>query len=186
MAELSLARRFAPKGFRSADHGQHAQAAGRMPLRTLAVGESTLNPTSPTPPAAFSGRILLIDDNVDLLEAMSFLLADLGFEVTTASDPMAALALAPAFKPHVAVMDLGLPVMDGYRLAVEMRRLFPAGTPRLVAMSGYGQASDRMRSAAAGFEHHLVKPVDVDDLVLALRSLKWTDADPASAEFRAG
>ncbi|MEO6033320.1 MAG: response regulator [Burkholderiaceae bacterium] len=154
----------------------------RLALGAEAAGDVP-NPTASHSEAAFSGRrILLVDDNADLRDAMSFLLADLGFEVAVACGPMEALALAPGFRPDVALLDIGLPVMDGYRLAREMRRLFPSGPPRLVAMSGYGQPSDRLRSADAGFERHLVKPVAFDELVEVLHALQAMDATPTDTQ----
>ena len=109
---------------------------------------------------------MLVDDNQDALESMCVLLELSGHEVRTAVDPMAALALAANFKPDIAILDIGLPGMDGYDLAGRLR----AGglACRLFALTGYGLAEDRARSRAAGFEHHLVKPVDPGALLDAL------------------
>jgi signal transduction histidine kinase/CheY-like chemotaxis protein len=112
-------------------------------------------------------RVLLVDDNEDGLASMGAFLADIGFDVATALDPIAALDIAARFEPTIAILDIGLPGMDGYRLADALRRQQPCA-PRFFALSGYGQSSDRERSRAAGFERHFVKPVALPDLVEAL------------------
>ncbi len=112
-------------------------------------------------------RILLVDDNEDAAEMLSLLLTQLGHTVRIANDGVAALALAPAFEPDVAVLDLGLPIMDGFELASRLSEWRPSAL-RLIAVTGYGQAEDRARTAAAGFAHHLVKPVDIAELEAAL------------------
>ncbi len=115
-----------------------------------------------------SSRILIVDDNLDALEIMGELLRNCGYEVAVASDPLEALMIAPEFLPTVAILDIGLPVMDGYQLGKELRKQFSLQNLRLIALTGYGQAGDRERSAAAGFNDHLTKPVNVDDLISAL------------------
>jgi PAS domain S-box-containing protein len=112
-------------------------------------------------------RILVVDDNEDAAEMLSLVLTKLGHTVRIANDGVAALALAPAFEPDVAVLDLGLPIMDGFELAGRLRHS-RASALRLIAVTGYGQAEDRARTAAAGFAHHLVKPVDIAELEAAL------------------
>jgi two-component system CheB/CheR fusion protein len=104
--------------------------------------------------------VLVVDDNRDLLESMAMLLGADGHVVETAPDGITAVELARAFKPEVMFLDLGLPGWDGYEVARILRRDFPPGTLRLVAVSGYGQDEDRRRSREAGFDQHLVKPVD--------------------------
>ena len=78
------------------------------------------------------------------------------------------MKVAEKFRPAVAILDIGLPGMDGYELATELRLRFTPETLRLMALSGYGQATDRRKSLAAGFERHFVKPVSVDELIAAL------------------
>jgi len=112
-------------------------------------------------------RILLVDDNEDAAEMLSLLLTQLGHTVRIANDGIAALALAPGFEPDVAVLDLGLPIMDGFELASRLNESRPSAL-RLIAVTGYGQAEDRARTAAAGFACHLVKPVDIAELEAAL------------------
>lgn len=79
----------------------------------------------------------------------------------TAADAHGALALVSTFKPQAAILDIGLPVVDGYQLARELRVLPGGAEMLLIALTGYGQATDRERAREAGFDHHLVKPVDV-------------------------
>lgn len=108
-------------------------------------------------------RILLVDDNDDARMLLADILGELGHEVTAAADGPEALAAVGAWRPDVAILDIGLPGMDGYQLAVELRGVLPdAG---LIALSGYGQAADRTRSRSAGFDRHLVKPVEVPRLL---------------------
>ena len=91
-----------------------------------------------------------------------------GHEVTLAFDPAEALAIAGREKLDVAVVDIGLPIMDGYELARRMRRDPPDARPRFIAVTGYGQENDRERSHAAGFEAHFVKPVSGKALLEAI------------------
>jgi signal transduction histidine kinase/DNA-binding response OmpR family regulator len=119
------------------------------------------------------GRILVVDDNDDAADTLAVALEQLGYVVEIAYDGPSALAKAQAFRPDVALLDIGLPVMDGYELASKLRELGGAPQrPRLVAITGYGQEADRRRSAAAGFEKHLVKPVDLTQLESILRSTR--------------
>jgi PAS domain S-box-containing protein len=109
-------------------------------------------------------RILVVDDNRDGAEMLSILLADAGYEVQLAGDASQALTISYAFRPHVAILDIGLPVMDGYSLGRELRAHMADAPPILIALTGYGQEQDRRRSAEAGFSLHLVKPVDPEKL----------------------
>jgi PAS domain S-box-containing protein len=110
--------------------------------------------------AARGQRVLVVDDNRDGAEMISDLLVEAGYEVRLAADPSQALSVAEAFHPQIAILDIGLPVMDGYALARELRARQPEAPPLLIALTGYGQDQDRRRSADAGFMLHLVKPVD--------------------------
>ena len=112
-------------------------------------------------------RVLLVDDNEDAAELQAELLRAVGHEVLVAYDGPSALAEAGAFRPDVALLDIGLPVMDGYELARKLQSLLPQPL-RLVALTGYGQENDRARSREAGFALHLVKPVDGARLLAAV------------------
>jgi CheY-like chemotaxis protein len=121
------------------------------------------------PARARPARILVVDDNEDAAQSLAEFLMELGHEVETAHDGPSAIEVAAAFKPTICLVDIGLPVMDGYEVAKRLRRIegLP-GNVRLMALTGYGQESDRRRSAAAGFDGHLVKPVDLELLVKTL------------------
>ncbi|WP_433934228.1 ATP-binding protein [Sorangium cellulosum] len=117
-----------------------------------------------TPSPADGRRILLVDDNLDAVELLAESLGALGHTTRVASDGPSALRIAEEFAPDVALLDIGLPVMDGYELARRLREQ-PAGERvRLIAISGYGQEADFQRSKGAGFETHLVKPIQIDRL----------------------
>jgi signal transduction histidine kinase/CheY-like chemotaxis protein len=109
-------------------------------------------------------RILVVDDNRDAAEAIGEYFLAMGHEIRIAHDGVSALAAASDFRPEVALLDLGLPVMDGYELAGQLRALLAEIPPKLVAITGYGDDVDRRRSSESGFLHHLVKPVDLTEL----------------------
>lgn len=116
-------------------------------------------------------RIVVVDDNEDAADLLSVLLEQLGNSTRIAHDARAALVVVEEFVPDLAVLDIGLPEIDGYELARRLRRLPCAKQLRLVALTGYGQPSDRERALAAGFDAHLVKPVAVDALEAVIRRL---------------
>ncbi|MEZ4404895.1 MAG: ATP-binding protein [Polyangiales bacterium] len=126
--------------------------------------ESSSSATSLHPPAGDGARVLVVDDNADAAELLAEALQMLGHEVYTAPDPAEALAIAPVVRPQVALLDIGLPVMDGYELAGRLRALPELEGCRYVAVTGYGQPADKARARAAGFDEHLVKPVSIDDV----------------------
>ena len=111
-------------------------------------------------------RVLVVDDNVDAAEMLAAVLEQMNYEVVTANDGVQALAALERFTPQIALVDIGLPVMNGYELAPRLRALTPQ--LKLVAVTGYGQEDDRKRSRAAGFDDHLVKPVDFGQLQATL------------------
>ena len=115
-------------------------------------------------------RILVVDDNEDGAESLALLLELAGHEVRTASSASSALEIAPAFQPEVLLLDIGLPGMDGYELARRLRQSSLSRDAILIAVTGYGQESDKLRSAQAGFAHHLVKPIDPEALEQLLRA----------------
>ena len=115
-----------------------------------------------------ASKVLVVDDNRDLADATATALARLGHEVRVAFDGPSALAMAAELAPDVVLLDLGLPGLDGYEVARRLRAMLPAHHLQLVAVTGYGQAVDRQRSHAAGFDSHLVKPVDVATLQRAI------------------
>jgi CheY-like chemotaxis protein len=121
----------------------------------------------PVPPQA-RRRILVADDNADAAGSLALRLELAGHEVRTAQDGLEALAVARAFQPDVILLDLGMPAMDGYETARHLRRLEWGKQARLIALTGWGQQQDRVRTADAGFDIHLVKPVSEKDLFRAI------------------
>ena len=113
-------------------------------------------------------KVLVVDDNEDAAEVLSQTLQHLGYTVRAAHDGPSALAALAFFQPDVALLDIGLPVMDGYELARRLRDLPELAGLRLVAITGYGQESDRERAQLAGFDEHLTKPVSLDQLAAVL------------------
>ncbi|MGH7818834.1 MAG: response regulator [Candidatus Binatia bacterium] len=114
-------------------------------------------------------RILVVDDNVDAAESLACLLGLLGHDVRVAHDGPSALAAAAGRSPDVVFLDLGLPGMDGYEVARRLRSEPRFASTVLVALTGYGQDEDRRRSEEAGFDHHLVKPVEPQAIESLLR-----------------
>ena len=119
-------------------------------------------------------RILVVDDNVDAAETLSELLQLQQHEVQVAHDGVVALATARTMDPDVIFLDIDLPMLDGYEVARRLRQKADGTRPLLVALTGFGQAQDRERTAAAGFHHHLVKPVGFP----VLQSLLAISRDP--------
>ena len=108
--------------------------------------------------------MLVVDDNDDAAALIAEALSAVGYTVRTAPDGPSGLRVASDFRPQLALLDIGLPVMDGYELAQRLREQAGPGPLRLVAVTGYGQADDRRRSEAAGFDAHLVKPITLEQL----------------------
>jgi PAS domain S-box-containing protein len=126
--------------------------------------------------APFSRRVLVVDDNRDSADSMAMLLRATGHEVETAHDGPGALERAPHYLPEYVLLDIGLPGMNGYTVAERLRALPGLRNVKVIAMTGYGQEEDRKRSREAGFDHHLVKPVDFDTLC----SILGPDEAPAA------
>jgi CheY-like chemotaxis protein len=151
----------------------HSEGLGKGTTFTVELPVSEA--AEPTPPArkklAMASRagvrVLVVDDNVDLAELLAEALASAGFETLVAHDAGAALERWQTFSPHAAVLDVGLPVLDGYHLARAVRAQH-GYEPTLIAATGYGQPSDRLAAADAGFDLHFVKPVSVHELVSVL------------------
>jgi PAS domain S-box-containing protein len=120
-------------------------------------------------PTAGGRRVLLVDDNVDAMEMMAFLLAEMGYEARTTADAGNLVQLALEQRPDVIVLDIGLPGVDGYELARMLKRHPQLASIRLVAHTGYGSPEDRRKAQEAGFDAHLVKPAELEDLEKALQ-----------------
>jgi signal transduction histidine kinase len=113
-------------------------------------------------------RVLVVDDNIDAAESIAVYLRLEGHEVRTVSDAPQAIAIAQVFAPHIAVLDIGLPGMNGYELAMRLRQKGAAAPQLLIALTGYGQREDHARSEEAGFHYHFVKPADPRSIQAAI------------------
>ncbi len=122
-------------------------------------------------------RVLIVDDNHDAAAMLAEALRMAGHVTASAHDGPAALELAARFRPHVALLDIGLPVMDGFELAHQFAARPGLRVTKLVAVTGYGQEQDRRRSIDAGFAAHVVKPVDLDDLIRLIERLAAASPD---------
>jgi PAS domain S-box-containing protein len=160
---------------RSEGPGRGSEFIVRLPVDTeraagdaapAVVSNAAAAPRGPQPE-----RILVVDDNVDAAESLSRMLRLQQHEVLVAHDGLAALAAASSMNPDVVFLDLGLPELDGLEVARRLRDRSDGPRPLLVAMTGFGQAEDRARTAAAGFDHHLTKPVDPQMLQSLMRTV---------------
>jgi signal transduction histidine kinase/ActR/RegA family two-component response regulator len=155
----------------SAGPGRGSEFVIRLPLATsgkarAAVG--AMEAPRAIPECKARERVLVVDDNRDAAEMVAEFLKTVGHEVAVAHDAPEALALSESFHPTVMVLDIGLPAIDGYELAVMMRERWGDSVPRMIALTGYGLARDRVRSRKAGVEVHLVKPVRLEELLDAI------------------
>ena len=150
--------------------GRGSEFAVRLPAaRVTATEAGAARPAVGASATAGKGlRVLVVDDNEDAAEMLAQILTMKGHDVRVAHDGPAALHVCEEFKPAVALLDIGLPIMDGYELAERLRGISGLDHLRLIAITGYGQPADRQRSRAAGFDMHLVKPVDVEALDASL------------------
>lgn len=116
-------------------------------------------------------RVLVVDDNIDAARTVALLLKKYGHDVRAVYDGPAALDAARGFQPNLIFLDIGLPGMNGYEVAQKVRADLELGNVMLVAMTGYGQEADKQRSREAGFDHHLVKPADINTIKQILASV---------------
>jgi two-component system, chemotaxis family, CheB/CheR fusion protein len=145
----------------SADIGQGSEFIVRLPIVTVETA------TVPSPamtrepaPTAKGLRILIVDDNLDAAGMLAMLLQFSGHETHLAHDGVEAVEATTNLQPDVILLDIGLPRLNGYEAARKIRELEQPGRPLLVALTGWGQDEDRRRTEEAGFDAHLVKPVD--------------------------
>jgi CheY-like chemotaxis protein len=165
---------------RSAGLGQGSEFVVRLPLPP-AKAQSAASESSRPQTRIAGQRILVVDDNVDAAESLGALLRCLGAEVVTVHDGPAALEAMRTEKPSAAVLDIGMPGMDGYEVARRARAEPQGEDITLIALTGWGNDEDRRRSREAGIDHHLVKPVDLQVLeeLLAARG-----AEPRAGHLR--
>lgn len=148
---------------RSEGPGKGAEFIVRLPLAAAGEAQSA-EPGPQMPQVTPQRRILIVDDNLDAAETLAEVLELWGHEVRAINDGPAALAEASTYQPEVILMDIGLPGMDGHEVARLLRQRESVRPVALIALTGYGQADDRRRAIQAGFDVHLVKPVDLDQL----------------------
>lgn len=146
-----------------------SEGLGKGTTVTLSLPVSEPPEASPAeiaaPAASGQSKVLIVDDNRDAADTLSMLLSLSGFEVQVAYTPTAALALVDALRPDIAVLDIGLPEMDGYELARRLRQRDPPFDGKLIALTGYGRQQDVDKAMSAGFDAHLTKPVEPDALL---------------------
>ena len=153
--------------------GRGSEFVVRLPyagdgVRPSAPSAQTPGSVRPPPPEGLPLRVLVVDDNEDIADLMFVALGAAGYEVTLARDGEGALEAAASVRPDAVVLDLGLPGLDGFEVARRLRADPTQEGVLIIALSGYGQASDRQRSEEAGVDQHLVKPVDFKALQAAL------------------
>jgi CheY-like chemotaxis protein len=158
----------------SEGHGKGSEFVIRFPMVSEASTSAAASTSANAPHLSTirtGRRILVVDDNVDAARLTAEALEAIGHDTRVAFDGPAALEIAATFHPDLALLDLGLPLMDGYELAQQLGADAGDRRPLLVAVTGYGQASDRDRTTAAGFHGHVVKPVDLTQLMALLERL---------------
>jgi signal transduction histidine kinase len=165
----------------SAGPGQGTDIIVRLPLWAMQAGRPD-EPRHDSPvPAIGPSRILVVDDHLDAVEALSMQLQVAGHDVRTANDGVEAMTIGETFQPQVVLLDLGMPRMDGYETARSMRRR-PWGTRALIiAVTGWAQPYDRQKTSEAGFDAHLVKPVSEVELFQAIATGRLTKSENAES-----
>jgi signal transduction histidine kinase/DNA-binding response OmpR family regulator len=158
--------------------GRGSEFVVRLPLLQSQISDFKLKTqkangsAGPAPHALSpSRRVLVVDDNQDAAESLGLLLEVSGHEVRVCHDGAAALRAAEEYRPEAVLLDIGLPGMDGYEVARRLRACPATRGALLVALTGYGQAEDQRRAREAGFDHHLIKPADVEALAGLLASV---------------
>lgn len=159
----------------SAGLGAGCEFTVRLPLLPQSTDLTTKSDEEPAPRAAATGlRLLIVDDNEDAASSLAILLRMRGHDVRVVHNGTAALDVATSYLPDIVFLDIGMPGMDGYEVARRMRQLRGLNSAVLAALTGWGQLADRQRSKDAGFDHHLVKPVDTQNLESVLEGVTTT------------
>jgi PAS domain S-box-containing protein len=156
--------------------GQGSEFIVRLPLLTSVTPRSEVVIQERAKRSAQSGRVLVVDDNTDAADSIAILLGAAGHDVRVAYSSNSALQMAVEYQPDIVLLDIGLPGMDGYEVARRLRQRAELRDTKLVALTGYGQDADRQRSQEAGFDYHLVKPVDAGTLQELLERLMKRDS----------
>lgn len=141
--------------------GEGSEFVVRLPFIAAVPQPQRVTQATPTNTLAQPRRVLVVDDVVDYATSLSMLLEQWGHQVRVAHDGQEAISIASQFQPDVVLLDVGLPGMDGYEVAKRLREDFKDRHVMVIAQTGYGQDSDRERAEQAGFDHHMVKPLDL-------------------------
>ena len=157
--------------------GKGSRFTIRLPRHTANRGADTDKNRKPSPPFGHRRRVLVVDDNQDVATSTAMLLRTYGYEVEVAHSGAAALDIAARYRPEIALLDLGMPGMDGCELAAALRRSPESKDTVLIAVTGWGQAEDQRRTREAGFAYHMVKPVSPEALQELLQGI-----DPAAPQ----
>ena len=173
-------------------HGGRVEARSAGPRRRKRVHRRPADPDRTAGPDAQTpgrwrhsrrGAFSIVDDNRDAAETLGALLSGLGATVSVADSGPAALEILETFQPDAVLLDIGMPEMDGYEVSRRIRAMPDRGRVLLIALTGWGQEDDQRRSRAAGFDHHLVKPPDVDKL-RDLLTAGWSSSGPVDGADR--
>jgi CheY-like chemotaxis protein len=174
---------------RSEGRNRGSEFTVRLPAtqRPASVMAAALSAASPSPVGL---RVLVVDDNRDVADSTASIMRMNGCDVHVAYDGKAALESVQRLRPDAVLLDIGLPAIDGYLVAEHIRAHPENGRTMIVAVSGYGQEQDRLRSKSVGFDYHVVKPIDPAILASLIGSLRVTrdaatDAAPEPAPFKA-
>jgi CheY-like chemotaxis protein/anti-sigma regulatory factor (Ser/Thr protein kinase) len=156
--------------------GQGSEFVIRLPIAPKGASQPTSPATEPGPPISRPLRVLVVDDHEDTVLSFSLLLKESGHDVQTAHDGPTAVQAATDFRPDLLLLDIGLPGLNGYEVARRIRNEPGLKKVILVALTGYGQETDRQAALQAGFDHHLVKPARAAQLqqILAAASEQVT------------
>ena len=157
--------------------GKGSEFSVHLPIASEADGHPAPKQSqAPADPSSTNRhRVLVVDDNTDTADAVAETAKDWGHTVAVAHDGATALELTPAFRPEIALVDIGLPQMNGYELARRLRRLDGMEAALIVALTGYAREEDRQKAREAGFNYHLTKPIEPARLKRLLATLEDVD-----------
>ncbi|HEV8548260.1 MAG TPA: ATP-binding protein [Polyangiaceae bacterium] len=152
-------------------HGKGSTFTVHLPVLTRASGPDRAAAAPVEKPIAVGKRVLIVDDNEDASELLAGILKQDGFDAVVAKDGPSALEAASAIKPHLVILDIGLPGMSGYEVAVKLRQDAELSKLSIIALTGWGSPEDKRRAFEAGFDLHLTKPVFAEELRRAIGSM---------------
>ncbi len=165
---------------RSDGAGRGSEFRVTLPALPADAAPATPPTTAPVPADGTSIRILIVEDNPDAAESLRTLFELNGHDVRVANDGPGALAIVDGFAPQIGFLDVGLPGMDGYELAMRLRTHPSCARTVLVALTGYGREDDKRRAIEAGFDHHQTKPVDFDAIDRLLAGISAAESEAAA------